>query len=87
MKYEKIFRGQITYGYLPADTLRNAEKFISIANPELVIFVKYEFWNNYISALYDRDKSLYTLSLPYSDLSSISFNGMAHFSERYAEKV
>ena len=35
--------------YLPADTPGNAAKFIEVVNPELVIFVKYEFWNNYIS--------------------------------------
>jgi 3-deoxy-D-manno-octulosonic-acid transferase len=37
--------------YLPADTPGNAEKFIRLVKPELVIFVKYEFWNNYISAV------------------------------------
>ena len=38
--------------YLPADTPCNAERFVSLINPEFVIFVKYEFWNNYISELY-----------------------------------
>jgi len=37
--------------YLPADTPRNAEKFINSIKPEFVIFVKYEFWYNYISVL------------------------------------
>jgi 3-deoxy-D-manno-octulosonic-acid transferase len=37
--------------YLPADTPRNASEFISILKPSLAIFVKYEFWNNYISEL------------------------------------
>jgi 3-deoxy-D-manno-octulosonic-acid transferase len=48
--------------YLPADTPRNAAKFISLVSPELVIFVKYEFWNNYISALYDNKIPLYLIS-------------------------
>jgi 3-deoxy-D-manno-octulosonic-acid transferase len=48
--------------YLPADTRGNAERFISIVNPELVIFVKYEFWNNYISELYSKNIPLYLVS-------------------------
>jgi len=37
--------------YLPADTPANAARFISAVNPAAVIFVKYEFWNNYITLL------------------------------------
>ena len=37
--------------YLPLDTLKNAKKFISLINPKLVIFVKYEVWPNYLSVL------------------------------------
>ena len=48
--------------YLPADTPSNAKKFIDIINPEFVIFVKYEFWNNYISELYKRNIPLYLIS-------------------------
>jgi 3-deoxy-D-manno-octulosonic-acid transferase len=48
--------------YLPADTPANASKFIKIVNPEFVIFVKYEFWNNYISNLYDKDIPVYLVS-------------------------
>ena len=48
--------------YLPADTPGNAERFIRLVNPEFVIFVKYEFWNNYISALYDNNIPIYLIS-------------------------
>ena len=48
--------------YLPLDTPGNAAKFIDIVNPEFVIFVKYEFWNNYISALYRNNIPLYLIS-------------------------
>jgi len=48
--------------YLPADTPGNAEKFISMINPEFVIFVKYEFWNNYISVLYTKEIPIYLVS-------------------------
>jgi 3-deoxy-D-manno-octulosonic-acid transferase len=48
--------------YLPADTPRNAEMFTALFNPEKVIFVKYEFWNNYISAIRRRNVPLYLIS-------------------------
>ena len=48
--------------YLPADLPGNARKFIKLVRPEFVIFVKYEFWNNYISELYARSIPLYLVS-------------------------
>jgi 3-deoxy-D-manno-octulosonic-acid transferase len=48
--------------YLPADSRRNAEKFIDLIKPEFVIFVKYEFWNNYITRLYEKKIPLYLVS-------------------------
>ena len=37
--------------YLPADTKSNAQKFIGIVKPIKVVFVKYEFWPNYLVEL------------------------------------
>ena len=37
--------------YLPIDTKRNAKKFIQLVNPKLAVFVKYEFWPNYLKTL------------------------------------
>lgn len=37
--------------YLPADTRRNARDFLDIIQPDLVIFVKYEFWANMLFEL------------------------------------
>lgn len=48
--------------YLPYDTLRNAEKFISLVNPFIAILVKYEFWDNFISAIYRKHIPLYLIS-------------------------
>ena len=48
--------------YLPSDTPGNAAKFIDVVKPEFVIFVKYEFWNNYISTLYRNNIPLYLIS-------------------------
>lgn len=40
--------------YLPFDSPRNAKNFVSIINPKYAIFIKYEFWNYYISELHKR---------------------------------
>jgi len=48
--------------YLPSDTPGNAARFIGLIKPEYVIFVKYEFWNNYISELYKNNIPLYLVS-------------------------
>ncbi|MFZ4474193.1 MAG: 3-deoxy-D-manno-octulosonic acid transferase [Saprospiraceae bacterium] len=41
--------------YLPADTRRNARDFVEILQPRLAVFVKYEFWLNYLLALHQKD--------------------------------
>lgn len=48
--------------YLPADTPGNASKFIEIIRPVYVLFIKYEFWNNYISELNKRKIPLFLIS-------------------------
>ena len=45
--------------YLPLDTISNATKFIELTHPSLAIFVKYEFWPNYLLQL--KDKKIPTL--------------------------
>lgn len=37
--------------YLPMDTPKNATKFIAAINPSIALFVKYEFWPNYLFEL------------------------------------
>ncbi len=34
--------------YLPADTRRNARDFLDIVRPDIALFVKYDFWANYL---------------------------------------
>ncbi|MEM6347524.1 MAG: glycosyltransferase N-terminal domain-containing protein [Bacteroidota bacterium] len=41
--------------YLPLDTARNAERFVSLFDLKLVFFIKYELWLNYLEALAKRD--------------------------------
>jgi 3-deoxy-D-manno-octulosonic-acid transferase len=48
--------------YLPSDSRTNTAMFLNLVNPEYAIFVKYEFWNNYISTLYSNRIPLYLIS-------------------------
>lgn len=47
--------------YLPFDTKKNVRRFVVMAHPSVVFFVKYEFWYNYIRAL--KDVPLFQVSL------------------------
>lgn len=40
--------------YLPLDTHKNAERFINRLQPDLVLFVKYEFWFHFLNELKQR---------------------------------
>ena len=40
--------------YLPIDTKQNAKTFLNLVHPDLVIFVKYEIWPNYLNELSKR---------------------------------
>ncbi len=45
------YRHADMFFYLPSDKPANAKKFIKIFEPKLAVFVKYEFWFNYINEL------------------------------------
>lgn len=48
--------------YLPLDTPSNAKKFIDIIHPEIALFVKYEYWFNYMNVLAKKEIPLYVVS-------------------------
>jgi 3-deoxy-D-manno-octulosonic-acid transferase len=48
--------------YLPLDTKKNAKKFLKLAHPELVFFIKYEFWLNYLKELEKSKTPTYLIS-------------------------
>ncbi|MCB2221312.1 MAG: 3-deoxy-D-manno-octulosonic acid transferase [Bacteroidetes bacterium] len=48
----KNYEGADYIYYLPIDTKRNAKKLLQIIQPELVIFIKYEFWFNLLHQLH-----------------------------------
>ena len=47
----KDYEGVDWVFYLPADTPQNARRFLDIVQPDLAIFIKYEFWYNYLNTL------------------------------------
>jgi len=40
--------------YLPADTQDKARKFVEIVQPKIAVFVKYDFWFNFLQTLHDK---------------------------------
>lgn len=48
--------------YLPADTPHNARRFITIANPEKVFFIKYEYWYFFLKELHRKGIPTYLVS-------------------------
>lgn len=51
----KDYKGADFVYYLPLDTQRNAREFLDIVQPALAIFIKYEFWYHYLTALHTRN--------------------------------
>jgi 3-deoxy-D-manno-octulosonic-acid transferase len=48
--------------YLPVDTRQNARRFLKIVKPQLVFFIKYEFWYHYLSQLKESGTKTYLVS-------------------------
>ena len=50
----KDWEGADIICYLPLDTKRNAKDFIEIVKPKTVVFIKYEFWLNFLFQLKEK---------------------------------
>ena len=48
--------------YLPVDTPRNARRFLKIVRPCTAVFIKYEFWHNYLYCLKKQNVPTYIVS-------------------------
>ena len=48
---KKDYPGADYIFYLPADSKKNAKRFIQIVNPQLVLWVKYDYWYFYLAEL------------------------------------
>lgn len=67
----KNYEGADYISYLPADTSFSARRFVDLVKPQLAIFIKYEFWFNYIDELYNRKIPLI--------FASVIFRSSQHF--------
>ena len=48
--------------YLPLDTISNAKQFVQLVHPEMVFFIKYEYWPNYLNELKKHEIKTYLIS-------------------------
>jgi len=48
--------------YLPLDTKKNAKQFFNLVHPEMVFFIKYEYWPNYLNELRKLETPTYLIS-------------------------
>ncbi len=48
--------------YLPLDTNSNAKQFLKLVHPDLVFFIKYEYWPNYLNELKKGGIKIYLIS-------------------------
>lgn len=75
--------------YLPVDTLSNARRFVDSVRPRLAIFVKYEFWYNFLFALNENHVKTYFISVilrkeqyffkPYAGWAVQHLKNVSHF--------
>ncbi|MEA1896623.1 MAG: glycosyltransferase N-terminal domain-containing protein [Bacteroidota bacterium] len=68
---EKVF-------YLPLDTRKNVRQFLELVQPKLVVFVKYEFWYNYLHELHLKGIPVFLISANFrEDQWFFKFSGKA----------
>ena len=58
----KNYDGADVICYLPFDTPFKVRKFLNLANPYIAVFIKYEFWLNYLTELKKRGIKTYIIS-------------------------
>lgn len=58
----KNYGGVDVVCYLPFDTPYRVKKFLDLSKPVMAIFIKYEFWDNYLSELKRRNIPVYIVS-------------------------
>ncbi len=58
----KNYQGADVICYLPFDTPGNVHSFLRLAHPEIALFIKYEFWMNYLTTAKKKGVKLYSVS-------------------------
>ena len=66
--------------YLPFDTIKNARLFVSNINLKAAIFIKYEFWFNYLEVLQRN-------SIPVFYVSTVFRDGQVYFKNNWMKQV
>ena len=56
---KKDYKGADKVMYLPPDCVRNTRYFVKSLRLVIAVFIKYEYWYNYLSALKKQDVNLY----------------------------
>ncbi len=72
--------------YLPADTSKNARKFLDILNPKFAVFTKYEYWYHYFNELNKRNIRLLMISAIFRE-DQIFFKQYGGFFRSILKKV
>lgn len=70
--------------YLPADSAKNAERFIQLIQPNLVIWVKYDFWYHFLAKLKKNSVPVLLISAVFRKNSVFEKKFSRHF---YRNKV
>lgn len=58
----KNYEGADVICYMPFDTPVNVHNFLKLAHPEIAVFIKYEFWENYLTKLHKAGVKVYSVS-------------------------
>ena len=58
----KDYAGADYIFYLPLDTRRNARRFVRLVQPDIIYFIKYDFWRNYLKTIKQQNIPLYLVS-------------------------
>lgn len=58
----KNYEGADVVCYMPFDTPGNVKSFLRLAHPEIAVFIKYEFWANYLKAMKHKGIKVYSVS-------------------------
>ena len=82
MKLKKNTSAADVVVYLPIDTTKNVKLFIQLANPKLVVFIKYEIWPNYLKELKAKNIPTVLVSALFKP-NQIYFKGYGKFMRKH----
>lgn len=58
----KNYEGADVICYMPFDTPVNVHYFLKLAHPEIALFIKYEFWENFLTKMHKKGVKVYSIS-------------------------